>query len=57
MPSRIQPPLVTGLPLLGSVVPMTRDAASFLVKNYLQHGPVFRVRVAHRRFVVVGGPE
>jgi cytochrome P450 len=33
------------------------DLAPFLVKNYLQFGPVFRVNAVHRRILVVGGPE
>jgi cytochrome P450/CRP-like cAMP-binding protein len=36
---------------------MMRDTTAFLVENYLRHGPIFRVRAAHRRFVVAAGPE
>lgn len=54
---RPEPPLVAGLPLLGSVVPVVRNVTSFLVESYLRHGPIFRMRVAHRRFVVLAGPE
>src|SRR3954471_663171 len=51
------PPLVPGLPLLGSALAMMRDATAFFVENYKRYGPVFRVRAAHQRFLILCGPE
>ena len=51
------PPLAPGAPLLGSVLPLSRNTQAFLVENYLRLGPIFRVRALHRRFTVLAGPE
>ena len=50
-------PQVRGLPLLGSAYQMATDAAGFLAAQYRILGPVFRVRAANRRYVVLAGPE
>jgi cytochrome P450 len=50
-------PLAPGLPLVGSVVPMLRDPIRFLTDTYRARGPVFRLEVAGRRFVVIAGTE
>lgn len=50
-------PLARGLPVLGSLVPMLRDPIPFLVESYREKGPVFRLEVAGRRFVVIAGVE
>src|SRR5947207_13434351 len=57
MPSRVQPPLASGWPLIGSLLPIMTDPLPFLVKSYMRHGPVFRVRAAHRVLTVIAGPE
>jgi cytochrome P450 len=56
--SRADPlPLAPGLPLLGSLGPMLDDPLRFLVDAYRKCGPVFRLRVLNRRFVVIAGVE
>lgn len=50
-------PEVKGLPLVGSAAEMMRDPCAFLVRGYLEHGPVFRVTVVNRRTTVLAGPE
>lgn len=50
-------PEVPGLPLVGNAVSMGRNLRGFLTEQYLRHGPVFRVRALHHRFMVLGGPE
>ncbi|MEZ4411059.1 MAG: cytochrome P450 [Polyangiales bacterium] len=50
-------PLAPGLPLVGSLAPMLRDPIHFLVDAYRARGPVFRLEVMGRRFVVIAGTE
>lgn len=52
-----QPPRATGLPLVGSVLPMFFNPVAFLLKEYQRLGPVFRLNVLHHRFTVLAGPE
>lgn len=52
-----KPPLVPGLPFLGSALELTRDPLGFFVKNYHQLGSIFRVRVPNQSFTVMAGPE
>ena len=52
-----RPPVARGLPLVGNVVPMARDIRGFLTARYLELGPVFGVRMLHRRFTVLAGVE
>ncbi|MBB2924829.1 cytochrome P450 [Cellulomonas cellasea] len=49
-------PTVRGLPLVGSVVELSRDPAAFFVRAYLEHGPVYRVRALNRTLTVLAGP-
>ena len=51
------PPLVPGLPLLGSILALSKDAAGFLVENYQKLGPVFRVKAYGKGYTVIAGPE
>lgn len=50
-------PVAPGAPLVGSLWPMLRDPVSFFVDSYRQRGPVFRLRVLGRRFVVLAGVD
>ena len=52
-----RPPVARGLPLLGSVRGMSRDMRAFLTEQYLELGPVFRLRVLHCKFTVLAGLE
>ena len=60
-PSPVRPaaeiPEAAGLPLLGNVFGMAGDLRGFLLREYRQHGPIFRVRALHHRWVALVGPE
>ena len=51
------PPVARGLPILGNTLTMATDIRRFLTAQYLELGPVFRVRMLHRRFTVLAGVE
>ena len=51
------PPVVRGWPVLGNTVSMATDIRRFLTAQYLEFGPVFSVRMLHRRFTVLAGVE
>ena len=50
-------PHAPGLPLIGNAIGMVRDLRSFLVEQYRNLGPVFRIHAFNRRFIVLAGPE
>lgn len=50
-------PLAAGLPILGSALPLAQNVARFLTEQYLELGPVFRVRALNREMVVLAGVE
>lgn len=50
-------PVVKGIPLLGSAIGLSGDARQFLIERYLEHGPVFRVKVLNRIYTVMAGVE
>ena len=50
-------PLARGLPGIGNVFDMARDMRAFMTESYLEHGPVFGMRLLNRRFTVLAGPE
>ena len=43
--------------MVGSVFDMARDMRAFLTAGYLEHGPVFGIRLLNRRFTVLAGVE
>ena len=51
------PPLVPGLPLVGSALQMAEDILKFFVKVYHEHGPITRIRVLSDEYTVMAGPE
>ena len=51
------PPVAPGFPVLGNTLSMARDIRRFLTAQYLELGPVFGVRMLHRRFTVLAGVE
>src|SRR5579884_2833906 len=55
--SRSLPPLVPGLPVLGSALTMQKDLIAFIVEQYRRFGPIFRVRAFNQEIVVMAGPE
>lgn len=52
-----KPPIARGLPLVGNALSMTRDMRGFLTAQYQEMGPVFGIRLLHRRFTVLAGVE
>lgn len=50
-------PIARGAPLVGSLWPMLTDPAGFMLQAYRETGPVFRLHVMNRRFVVIAGTE
>ena len=50
-------PQAPGLPLIGNTIGMMRDLRSFLVEQYRNLGPIFRIQAFNRRFIVLAGPE
>ena len=51
------PPLAPGLPVVGNALAMQQDLVAFLVKQYQQLGPIFRIRALNQEFVILAGPE
>ena len=50
-------PTAPGIPLLGNAFRMSRDIRDFLTTTYLALGPVFRIRILHRRYTVLAGVD
>ena len=50
-------PEAAGLPLLGNVFNMAGDLRGFLIRQYLELGPIFQIRALNNRFIVLTGPE
>ena len=50
-------PAVKGLPFLGSALSMLGDPNPFLARQHRKLGSIFQVRAAHRRIIVLAGPE
>ncbi len=51
------PPMVPGLPGIGSALEMFTDVLGFLVKQYQIMGPIFRVKVLNEIYTVIAGPQ
>ena len=49
-------PVVKGLPIFGSAFEAKRNLVPFLAKQFQELGPVFRVRLFNRDFIVLAGP-
>ncbi len=50
-------PVVPGLPLLGNGLAMRKGLVNFLIRQYRELGPIFRIRVPGRGFICMVGPE
>ena len=50
-------PKAPGVPVLGNALSMFRDIRDFLTTTYLKIGPVFTIRILHRRFTVLAGVD
>jgi cytochrome P450 len=51
------PPLVKGLPILGSSLELGSDSLGFFLKQYHAVGAIFRLRALDRQFTVLAGVE
>lgn len=51
------PPLVDGLPILGSALDLKQGPIQFAVKNYHEHGSVFRAKAIGREMFFMAGIE
>jgi sterol 14-demethylase len=51
------PPMIRGLPVLGSLLEWRRDHLGLFLEAYGRHGPVFGVRLGPQRGVVLVGPR
>ncbi len=49
--------MAAGLPIVGSMFALAREAQYFFYDQYLKLGPVFRVSALGRKFNVLAGPE
>jgi cytochrome P450 len=54
---RAVPPKAPGLPLLGNSLSMLSDPLSYLVQQYHELGPVFRVKMGFQKYTVLAGYE
>jgi len=50
-------PVAPGLPLLGNGLAMSKGLAAFLVRQYRELGPIFRIRAPGRGFICMAGPD
>lgn len=50
-------PTARGLPLLGNTIGMAQDVRHFLTQQYLELGPVFRVKMLNNEYTVLAGAE
>lgn len=51
------PPMIKGLPVLGSLLEWKRDHLGVFLRGYREFGPVFGIRLGPHRGVVLVGPE
>lgn len=51
------PPQVRGLPLLGNTLQMAADPTKFFVDCYRQYGPVCRITILGKEYVLISGIE
>ena len=49
-------PVAKGIPIFGNAFEAKRNLVPFLAKQYQKLGPVFRVRLFNRNFIVLAGP-
>ncbi|WP_409495928.1 cytochrome P450 [Amycolatopsis sp. cmx-11-12] len=51
------PPMIKGLPLLGSLIEWRRDHFAVFMRAYERYGPVFGIQLGPQKGVVLIGPE
>jgi sterol 14-demethylase len=57
MDKKCLPPLVKGVPLLGSFFDMQIDALGFMIRDFPKYGDIVRIRVGPMEAYVVSHPE
>lgn len=57
MMTKPNPPMVTGLPILGNMVEFMRDKIKFVERGYQQHGEIFAFNLAGQNMAMLLGPE
>ena len=50
-------PVAPGLPLLGNGLAMSKGLVTFLIRQYRELGPIFRIRAPGRGFICMVGPD
>jgi len=50
-------PRVPGLPLLGNVFDFLYRPMEFFLDNYQKYGPIFQIKAANQRYVIMAGLE
>ena len=50
-------PEAKGLPIVGNALDVSRDFFGFLVKQYREHGPIFRLKLFNQDLYVLAGPQ
>ena len=50
-------PKAKGVPIVGNALDLSRDLFGFLVKQYREHGPIFRLKLFNQDLYVLAGPQ
>ena len=50
-------PKAKGLPIVGNALDLSRDLFRFMVKQYREHGPIFRLKLFNQELYVLAGPQ
>ena len=50
-------PEAKGLPIVGNALALSRDLTGFMVKQYREHGPIFRLKLFNQDLYVLAGPQ
>ena len=53
----VEIPKAPGWPVLGNALDMAGDLRGFLIRQYLELGPIFQVSALNSRFIALAGPE
>lgn len=51
------PPMMQGLPVLGSALDLAQDVLTCMIKGYRRYGPIFRMRALNETYTVIAGTE
>lgn len=51
------PPMMAGLPVLGSALDLAQDVLQCMIKGYRRHGPIFRLQALGETYTVIAGAE